>query len=67
MFQLRSFIRVSAFVVLVGACRAGNEDNALRLWYRQPAREWVQALPVGNGRLAAMVFGDVGREHLQLN
>ena len=37
------------------------------LWYRQPAAEWVEALPVGNGRLAAMVFGKVDVEHLQLN
>ena len=49
-----------------GLCRA-QEDNALKLWYRQPAAQWVQALPVGNGRLAAMVFGDVGKEHIQLN
>ena len=47
-------------------CRA-QDDNALKLWYRQPAAQWVQALPVGNGRLAAMVFGDVRKEHLQLN
>ena len=39
----------------------------LRLWYRQPATTWVEALPIGNGRLAAMVFGGVGRERLQLN
>ena len=38
-----------------------------RLWYRQPAREWVEALPVGNGRLGAMVFGGTTRERLQLN
>lgn len=38
-----------------------------RLWYRQPAREWTEALPVGNGRLGAMVFGGVETEHLQLN
>jgi alpha-L-fucosidase 2 len=38
-----------------------------RLWYRQPAREWLEALPVGNGRLGAMVFGGVPRERLQLN
>ena len=38
-----------------------------RLWYRQPARVWVEALPVGNGRLGAMVFGGVAHERLQLN
>lgn len=41
--------------------------NRLKLWYRQPAREWVEALPVGNGRLGAMVFGDVFEERIQLN
>ncbi|MEO3690172.1 glycoside hydrolase family 95 protein [Roseateles paludis] len=38
-----------------------------RLWYRRPADEWVQALPVGNGRLGAMVFGGISTERLQLN
>jgi alpha-L-fucosidase 2 len=37
------------------------------LWYRKPAQRWVEALPVGNGRLGAMVFGGVPRERLQLN
>ncbi len=37
------------------------------LWYRQPAHVWTEALPVGNGRLGAMVFGDVRHEHLALN
>lgn len=39
----------------------------LSLWYREPAEEWVQALPVGNGRLGAMVFGGIATERLQLN
>jgi hypothetical protein len=39
----------------------------LSLWYRQPAKEWVEALSVGNGRLGAMVFGGVTQERLQLN
>ncbi|MBM3812935.1 MAG: glycoside hydrolase family 95 protein [Acidimicrobiia bacterium] len=39
----------------------------LTLWYTKPAREWVQALPVGNGRLGAMVHGGVEMERLQLN
>jgi len=37
------------------------------LWYRQPAAQWLEALPVGNGRLGAMVHGDPEWEHLQLN
>jgi len=39
----------------------------LRLWYRQPAGTWTEALPVGNGRLGAMMFGRVGQERVQLN
>ncbi len=39
----------------------------LRLWYRQPAKEWNEALPIGNGRLGAMVFGQVKSERIQLN
>lgn len=38
-----------------------------RLWYRQPAKEWEEALPIGNGRLGAMVFGGIGQERLQMN
>lgn len=38
-----------------------------QLWYTQPATEWTDALPLGNGRLGAMVHGGVGREELQLN
>ena len=37
------------------------------LWYRQPAGEWEEALPIGNGRLGAMVFGRTDTEHLQVN
>lgn len=37
------------------------------LWYRQPAANWNEALPIGNGRLGAMVFGGVARERFQLN
>ncbi len=39
----------------------------LTLWYQQPATEWTQALPIGNGRLGAMVFGGTAEEHLQFN
>ncbi|MDR0535245.1 MAG: glycoside hydrolase family 95 protein [Puniceicoccales bacterium] len=58
------------------ACRAGSTppalggtacDANLRLRYEVPAVKWEEALPVGNGRLGAMVFGGVGTERLQLN
>jgi len=39
----------------------------LSLWYRQPAKRWIEALAVGNGRLGAMVFGGVSEERIQLN
>lgn len=38
-----------------------------RLWYKQPAAQWEEALPLGNGRLGAMVFGGVQSERIQLN
>ena len=47
-----------------------DEDESwakLKLWYRQPAKQWTEALPVGNGRLGAMVFGGVEKDRLQLN
>jgi alpha-L-fucosidase 2 len=37
------------------------------LWYRQPAKDWLEALPLGNGRLGAMVFGGLDQEQIQLN
>ena len=64
-------------VVLVAVVLAGLSGDAqqggggaagpLRLWYRAPAAGWNEALPVGNGRLGAMVFGGVSAERLQLN
>jgi alpha-L-fucosidase 2 len=44
-----------------------QSDQSLVLWYPQPATTWTEALPVGNGRLGAMVFGGVTTARLQLN
>ncbi|WP_313343967.1 glycoside hydrolase family 95 protein [Stenotrophomonas sp.] len=46
---------------------AGPDSTALLLWYREPATEWVQALPTGNGRLGAMVWGGIAHERIGLN
>ncbi len=51
----------------VTASRGAESASDLTLWYRQPAQKWTEALPIGNGRLGAMIFGGTAREHLQLN
>ena len=55
---------VSAFVLCAGARAAGRP---MTMWYRQPAEKWVDALPIGNGRLGGMVFGRTAEERIQLN
>ncbi|MDR0560305.1 MAG: glycoside hydrolase family 95 protein [Prevotellaceae bacterium] len=53
---------------LLSSCGENNvDDPALKLMYDVPAREWVEALPVGNGRLGAMIFGRSDNELIQLN
>jgi len=44
-----------------------QENSKLKLWYKQAAENWNEALPVGNGRLGAMVFGYLEKERIQLN
>ena len=46
---------------------SAQNDSLLKLWYDHPAKIWVEALPIGNGRLGAMVFGDPYKETIQLN
>ena len=45
----------------------GDFDPSTLLWYKAPASAWEEALPVGNGRLGAMVFGKYDQERIQLN
>lgn len=61
---------IGAGAVVLSAGTAAQVPAAARyqrLWYRQPAAKWTEALPLGNGRIAAMVFGGTQRERLQLN
>ncbi len=63
---MRLLTAIPALTLLSSLCLAQASADR-KLWYRQPAARWVEALPVGNGRLAAMVFGDPRKEHIQLN
>ncbi len=51
---------VSAFISV-------GQSNTNSLWYSKPATKWTEALPIGNGRMGAMVFGKTNREQIQLN
>ncbi len=42
-------------------------DNTLKLWYKRPAMEWTEALPIGNAYMGAMIYGGVGSDEIQLN
>ncbi len=63
MVTRRGFIAAVSGGLALGA----EPSNDLKLWYRQPASIWTDALPVGNGRLGAMVFGGIETERIALN
>ncbi|MHC4433198.1 MAG: glycoside hydrolase family 95 protein, partial [Planctomycetota bacterium] len=54
-------------MVLVPLATQAPAQETMRLWYDEPASEWTDAMPLGNGRLGAMVFGTAPKERLQLN
>jgi alpha-L-fucosidase 2 len=58
-FQI--FLIISFFISQIQA------QKPLTLWYNQPARNWNEALPIGNGRIGAMIFGRPENELIQLN
>ena len=58
----------TAVGILLGCINLPLEAaTPLKLWYKQPAKEWTEALPIGNGRIGAMVFGQTETERIQLN
>src|SRR4051812_36686106 len=60
-YKLLAIVTCCLFVNLLLA------QNDLKLWYSKPAAAWTEALPIGNGRLGAMVFGNTTDELIQLN
>ena len=56
-----------SLLILVDLFAGEIHTKRNKLWYDQPAKEWTEALPLGNGRLGAMVFGSIVKERLQLN
>lgn len=66
--MIKKWLLACFTVVCAGTnLQAQQEDQTLKLWYDKPATQWVEALPLGNGRIGAMVFGDPVHEQFQLN
>jgi alpha-L-fucosidase 2 len=63
----RNFFAALAALSIFQSGHAAESTSPLTLFYTNAAVKWTEALPVGNGRLGAMIFGGVEREHLQLN
>ncbi|KAA3437019.1 glycoside hydrolase family 95 protein [Rufibacter hautae] len=61
------FLGFTLLLALTISVCSAQQNASLRLWYDKPAANWNEALPLGNGRLGAMVFGNPAREQLQLN
>src|SRR4028118_934148 len=60
--------QIFSFLLLVATACYSQNKPALKLWYNMPSgKVWENALPIGNGRLGAMVYGNVEKETIQLN
>ena len=62
---MKKTLLLSVVALMSLSCSSQNDD--LKLWYDAPARQWTDALPLGNGRLGAMVFGTPAQERIQIN
>lgn len=60
-------MKIIPWLVLILFSTILSAEQKMTLWYDEPAQRWVEALPLGNGRLGAMVFGTTARERIQLN
>ena len=63
----RNFFAALAAFSIFQSSHAADATSPLTLWYQQPAKTWTEALPIGNGRLGAMVFGGIANEQIQFN
>ncbi|MCP9770958.1 glycoside hydrolase family 95 protein [Lacihabitans sp. LS3-19] len=65
---LRFLKSILSLLIFINSTQTYSQKNFNKiLWYTQPAKEWSEALPLGNGHLGAMIYGDPINEHIQLN
>jgi alpha-L-fucosidase 2 len=67
------YVMIKLSVILISVLtsslilNAKSEKPVLKLWYKQPADEWMKSTPIGNGRLGAMIFGGINNDRIALN
>ena len=66
MKRIKIFSSAALMMYLAVNCTV-QENDVLKLWYEKPAAKWEEALPVGNGRLGAMIYGGTAEDHIQFN
>ena len=67
MIKKFSVLALAGAMALSGCIEESSKDNDQRLWYDEPATTWLEALPLGNSRMGAMIYGGVQEEEIQLN
>ena len=63
----RILLTATLLLIIISVVKAQDNDNTERLWYDKPANIWLEALPIGNGRLGGMVYGGTQTDEIQLN
>ena len=59
---------LAAMALALSGCQSATDScETTELWYAQPAKVWMESLPIGNGRLGAMTYGGIEEEKLALN
>jgi alpha-L-fucosidase 2 len=58
---------LTSLLVITTSVAFAQPENDYTLWYKKPAKDWNEALPIGNGQLGAMIFGRTVEELIQLN
>ena len=67
MKRIYCLLCLSTLCCMAFAQMSKDQNDSERLWYAEPAHVWLEALPLGNSRLGAMVYGGTVREEIQLN
>src|SRR5688500_13829290 len=66
-FKKNHIVILLITILLSSSGNSFAQSSSLKLWYNKPAAKWTEALPIGNGRLGAMIFGGIEQDRIQFN